>query len=129
MSAFSTFASNGLLEYVFNGQAFPSPTNLWLALYLIAPDASGGGTEVSGNNYARVQLTGLNVTGNLLTNTAPIVFNQATGGNWGVIVAVGVHDASTGGNLWQHGPISPNENVVVGDIAQFPAGDFEIQWV
>src|SRR6185503_14481542 len=69
-----------------------------------APSDSGGGTEVSGNGYARKQTAGTDWNGaagsspSSTSNAASIAFPAATG-NWGTILAFGAFDAATLGDL------------------------------
>ena len=51
--AFSNYLSNEILDHVFSGNAFTAPSNYYVALYTVAPTASGGGTEVTGGGYVR----------------------------------------------------------------------------
>ena len=50
----------------------------------------------------------------------------ATGGNFGEIVAIGIHDASSGGNLLWHGALSANKTVNDGDTLEFAAGAIDL---
>ena len=100
MSGFSDYLEDKVLEHVFGGNAFTAPSTLYVALYTVAPSDTGGGTEVSGGAYARQTATftvsGTNPT--TASNTAAIEYPSATA-NYGTVVAVGVLDASSGGNL------------------------------
>lgn len=72
----------------------------YLALYTTLPDNEGaGGVEVSGNGYARVQLSDIAAaaSGNK-TNGADIEFPVSTGA-WGTIVGYGVYSAITAGTF------------------------------
>ncbi len=53
-TAFSDFWENELLDHLFRARAYTAPTVLAVALYTAAPGETGGGTEVSGGSYARV---------------------------------------------------------------------------
>src|ERR1700722_3141598 len=83
-----------------------TPANLFIALMLASASASGGGTEVSGGSYARVEVVNSNVqwTGPSATwpavssNTNNITFPAATA-DWGSPGFFAIYDASTGGNL------------------------------
>lgn len=76
----------------------------YLALFTVAgTDAGTGFTEVSGGSYARASITLSEFNSNnaapfVLANNAAISFPTATA-SWGNIVAFGIYDASTGGNL------------------------------
>lgn len=104
MSQMSDYLEQAIINHIFRGTTFTAPTTLYIALYTAAPSDSGGGTEVSGNAYARVAVT-CNTTnwsapgvGGSTSNSVAITFPTATG-SWGSIVAIGILDASSGGNL------------------------------
>lgn len=56
MSDISDYLETRLLDHVFRGDPFTSPTELFVGLYTAAPADSGGGTEVTGGSYARAQI-------------------------------------------------------------------------
>lgn len=81
-----------------------APTTLYLGLYTTAPDDTGGGVEVSGNAYARQAITFGAITNvangpDTMSSNADILFPAASPGAWGTIVAVGLFDASSAGNM------------------------------
>lgn len=105
---------------------------LYFALFTAAPSDSGGGTEVSGGSYARVQYDPSDSNwsapsgGNGQTqNSNAITFPTATA-DWGTVVAVGVFDASTGGNLLVHGSLTTSKTVQNGDTAKFDPNNFTL---
>ena len=57
---FAQFLANKLLAMSLNGTAFSTPgANVYAALYTTTPNAAdAGGTELSGNGYGRVQISG-----------------------------------------------------------------------
>ena len=57
MSAMSDYLENKMVDQLFRGQAAPTTSTLYVALFTAAPSDSGGGTEVSGSAYARVAVT------------------------------------------------------------------------
>lgn len=133
MSAMSDYLEDALRNW-FKGTALPAvPTNFYCALFTVTPSDSGGGTEVSGNAYARQALSpvaGTWTNGSAGTgqtqNTNAITFPAATPSGWGTIVAFGIFDALTTGNLIVWGALSANKTVGVGDIFQFAAGALSI---
>ena len=127
MSALSDHAENLILNFLMTSGTATRPTAWYVALYTVAPSDSGGGTEVSGNGYSRQTVawgtaTG---TGGTTDNTGVVSFT-ATGGNFGEIVAIGIHDASSGGNLLWHGALSANKTVNDGDTLEFAAGAIDL---
>lgn len=126
MGSKSDYLENAILNHVLGAQTYTPPATVYVALYTAAPGESGGGTEVSGGGYARVAVANnttnwpTTTTGTKSNGTA-IQFPQATA-NWGTVVAWGILDAATGGNLLYYGDVSPNRTVNAGDVAQFAAG-------
>ena len=122
--SFSDYLENKVLDHVFGGTSYTAPATLYLALYTVAPTDTGGGTEVSGGSYAR-QSCAFTVSGNLATNTSAVEFTAATA-SWGTVVAVGVMDASTSGNLLAYGNLTSSKTIGTGDVLRVPAGDLDI---
>jgi hypothetical protein len=95
-------------------------------LYTAAPTDAGGGTQVSGNAYARVSVAfTVSGTTTAATNSAAVEFAAATA-SWGTIVAVGIFDASTSGNLLAWADLTTSKTIDTGDIFRIPAGDLDI---
>jgi hypothetical protein len=103
--------SNYLEEQIYNwlrGTAMPSaPATLYVALFTTAPTESTAGTEVSGGSYARqaVTLPAYSAGSGGGSNSAIVNFPTATG-SWGTVVAVGLMDAASAGNLLMYKAIS-----------------------
>lgn len=142
MAAMTDFFENKLIDFIFRGQALgitgasaaagTGPTALFIGLLTVLPTDSTGGTEVTGGSYARVSVASSLAnwagtqaaasttasTGNTGTtsNNAAITFPAPTA-NWGVVVAIGIWDASTGGNLLIYGTQTPNKTINNGDAA------------
>ena len=110
MASFTNFLENALLNRIFNGAALNLPSTLYIGLFTAAPTDAGGGTEVSGNNYARLAVPA--DTTNFPTVTSGTVQNALTltfaipSGNWGTVTHIGIFDAATGGNLLVWGALS-----------------------
>jgi hypothetical protein len=127
----SDFLENELLDHVLGNASYSAPATLYFALYTVTPSDAGGGTEVTGGSYARKDMTN-NATnfpaasGGLKSNGTAITFAAPTA-NWGTIVAFGIFDAVSSGNLLYWGPISPSKTVNNGDPApSFAIGDLDI---
>jgi hypothetical protein len=127
MAGFSDYLEDKVLDHVFGGSAYTAPSTLYVALYTVAPSDTGGGTEVSGGAYARQTATfsvsGTNPT--TASNTAAIEYPTATA-DYGTVVAVGVFDASSSGNLLAYANLSASKVVSSGDIFRFNTGDLDI---
>lgn len=126
----SDYLENKLLDHSLGGGDYTRPATVYVALFTAAPSDSGGGTEVSGGAYARVAVTN-NATnwpaaaGGSKSNGAVFTFAQATA-NWGTIVAVGIFDALTLGNLMYWATLTNSRTYFNGDQAKFAVGDIVI---
>lgn len=123
MANASDYLEVELRKHIFRTGSFTKPTVLGVALFTVTPSDSGGGTEVSGGSYARVNVapldanwTGASATDGLTDNAAAITFATPSA-NWGTVVAFGIFDATTAGNLLVWGPITPNKTINNGDPA------------
>jgi hypothetical protein len=131
VSDFSNFLENKLIDHVFRNTAYTMPTTIYVGLYTAAPSDAGGGTEVTGGSYARVQVgpstTAWNATqggtagassgtGGQTANAADITFPAPTA-NWGVVTHFGIFDAATTGNLLFWAALAASKTINGGDAA------------
>jgi len=127
MAGFSDYLEDKVLDHVFGGVAYTAPTTLYVALYTVAPTDTGGGTEVTGGSYARqtgaFTVSGTNPT--TASNSAAIEYPTATA-DYGTVVAVGILDASSGGNLLAYANLDTSKSVTTGDVFRFDTGDLDI---
>lgn len=152
MSAMSDFLENKIVDFLFRGQALgitgasaaagTGPTNLYVGLLTAAPSDAGGGTEVSGNGYARVtvgssmanwagtQSAGSTIassgTGGVTSNNGAISFPTPTGAGWGTVTHFGIYDATTAGNLLLWGALTTSKTINAGDTVSFAAGQLTV---
>jgi hypothetical protein len=131
MAGKSDFLENEILDHLLSAATYTAPATTYIALYTAAPTDAGGGTEVTGGAYARVAVTnnatnwpaasaGAKSNGTVITFPAPTA-------NWGVVVAFGVFDAASAGNLLYWGLVTPNKTVNNGDPApSFAVGDLDV---
>jgi hypothetical protein len=105
MTGVTNYSADALLEWLTGKTAMPSKPTSYVALFtVVGTDAGTGFTEVSGGSYARVATAGSDW--NAASGTAPstisnantITFPAATA-DWGTIIAWGLYDASSSGNL------------------------------
>ena len=127
MAALSDHAEALLLDWLMTNGSATRPTAWYVALYTAAPSDSGGGTEVSGNGYAREAVTFAAATspGGTTSNTGAVSFT-ASGGDWGSITHIGIHDAVSGGNLLWHGAMTASKTVNDGDTLEFSIGNIDL---
>jgi len=126
MAGKSDYLENKVLDFLLGGVSYTPPATVYIALFTAAPTDAGGGTEVSGGGYARVAVT--NNTTNFpaasngsKSNGTTITFPTATA-DWGTVVAVGIFDAATNGNLLFWANLTTSKTIQNGDTAQFAAG-------
>lgn len=124
MSSFSDYLENAVLNHVFRNTSLTSPTTVYLSLYTVTPSDAGGGTEVTGGGYARQAITFGAPSAGAIANTVAVAFT-ATGANFGTVVAVGIHDALTTGNLLAWDGIT-SAVINDGDTINFPIGDIDV---
>lgn len=142
MTAASNYLENKLIDQIFRNQTYTFPTTLYIALFTAAPSDTGGGTEVSGGNYARASVacslanwagtqsagstTASSGTGGVTSNNNVISFNTPNA-NWGTVTHFGIFDAVSSGNLMMWGPLSSSKAVFSGDAVSIQAGQLQIQ--
>tara|TARA_B100000886_G_scaffold303110_1_gene233561 strand:- start:7656 stop:8060 length:405 start_codon:yes stop_codon:yes gene_type:complete len=103
----------------------------YIGLLKSSPSDSGGGTEVTGTNYARVQVgssgQGSFTIGSTGTATNSSAFTFADAGSaWGTVTHIALYDAATGGNLLLFATLNASANIQNGDIFKVPASGFTI---
>lgn len=111
--SFSDYAELEVLDHVFGGADYTRPATLYFALFSTAPTDAGGGTELTGNNYSRTAITNNGTNFPAAASGSKSNGTQINGpifsGTTATVVAWGLFDASSAGNL-----------IVWGDLA---AGD------
>jgi len=123
----SDYLEDEILDHVLGGGDYTRPAKVYVALYTEAPSDAGGGTEVSGGSYARVEVTN-NATNwpaasdGEKSNGTEITFETATD-SWGTVVAFGILDADEEGNLLLWATLTANKTIDSGDTAKFAVGD------
>lgn len=122
--SFSNTYETIVLQWTFTNTSVTRPTAWYVALFTSDPGEASGGTELSGNGYAR-QSVAFTVTNDLATNSAAIEFPAATA-NWGTITHVAVTDALSGGNHIAYAALTTAKAIDTGDILRIPAGDLDI---
>ena len=127
MSAFTDFAENHLVDFIFRGQALgingataaagTGPATRYVALLTTGMSDPGVGTEVSGGSYARVTVastlanwagtqgalstTVSTGTSGTTSNNNAITFPAPTAA-WGVVTSYAVYDSLTGWTQGRH---------------------------
>jgi hypothetical protein len=117
--------SNAVIDHFLRNSAQTSPTTVYFALFTVAPTQSGGGTEVTGGSYARIAATFGAPANGVSSNSAPVTFPTATA-SWGTVVAAGIFDALSGGNLLYYGTLGTPKTVGNGDSISFASAAFAV---
>jgi len=130
------YLENQIIDHIFRTASFTKPTHLYVALFTAAPSDAGGGTEVTGGSYARVDLPPLNAnwnatqggttgassgTSGLTANATAITFPAPTA-NWGTVTHFAIMDAITSGNMLIWDALTASRTILNGD----PAPSFAI---
>jgi hypothetical protein len=128
MSSFTDYTENLVLNYLFTTNSVTRPTAWYVGLFTAAPGETGGGTEVTGNAYARKATGTITVSGTATTatNSAAIEFAPASGGAWGTITHAAIFDAETGGNMLAYAELTTARTINDGDVFRVPASSLTI---
>jgi hypothetical protein len=131
MSAMTDYLENKLVDHMMRAVPYTAPAALYVALFTTATTDAGGGTEVLGGAYARVQCGPSLVawkgthgstsgnssgTGGVTSNASPVSFPLPTA-DWGSIGWYAIFDALSGGNMLFQGPLQSAKTVNLGDPA------------
>ena len=117
----TNYLETSLLNHVLRNTAYTSPTTVYVALFTVTPDETGGGTEVAGGSYARQTVTFTAPAPDSVSNTADVTFPVATA-NWGTIVAFAIMDAASGGNMLYYAALTASRDIFISDQLRFPSG-------
>lgn len=134
MAGFTNMAEVEILDGIFTGWVgYPS---LWVALSTTVPDDDGTGfTEATGVDYARVAVTdsdfaAASAGAPSTRNSSSAISFPVAGGDWSSgsnMVAFGLFDAATGGDLVVVGSVTSPRAILSGDQATFGVGDLTIR--
>jgi hypothetical protein len=126
MAGFSTYLQQKVLDHIGGNSSYTAPTP-YVGLYTAAPTDAGGGTEVSGGSYARVNANALfgSASGTSMANDGAVTFPAATA-SWGTVTHFGVFDASSAGNLLYWGALTTSKTIGSGDTASFAVGTLTV---
>ena len=119
----SNYLENKLIDHFLGTTSFTMPAAVYVGLYTVAPDDTGGGTQVTGGSYARQTATFTASSSGATSNSANIDF---AGMPATTVVAIGIFDASTAGNLLLWGTLTVNKTTDAGDTLRIATGDLDI---
>lgn len=123
--AMTNSLANQIANATIRNTSYTSPASVYASLYSVAPTANTAGTELTGNGYSRQLTTFSAPSAGAAASNVAVTFGAATGNNWPTVVAVGIVDASTSGNLMYFNTIS-GRNIKIGDSLVFDSGNIII---
>lgn len=123
MTAFSNYAENLVLSWLFTSGSTSRPTSWFVALHSQNPTEIGNVGELSSNGYAR-QACSFTLAGNQVSNSGVITFGPNTSVNWGSVSHLSIWDAD--GNCLAYGPLDAAISINVGDSLTIAAGSLDI---
>ena len=125
MAEMSNYLENAVINAVLRNSSYTSPSTVYVGLFTSDPTDAGSGTEVSGGSYARTSVTFGSPSNGVTTNSAAVEFPQATD-NWGTVTHIGIHDASSSGNLLFHTALDTSKAIATGDIFKIASGNLSV---
>ena len=119
MAGFAATTADAILNCYLRATNITAPANIYLGLY-------NGGTELTGNGYARVDVTGKfsASSSGAITNSAAIDFPTASGA-WSAGQEWGIFTASSGGTAIYRRTCSLAA-LAASEFHRIPAGDLDI---
>ena len=125
----SDYLETACLNHFLKGSSYSQPAHLYVALFTVAPARDGtGGTEVTGNGYARQICDSWTISGAEpagAVNAVDVIFPPATPAGYGTIVAWALYDQLSGGNMLYMQSSSTGftqQTIPANGIAKFLAG-------
>ena len=125
MAEFSNYLENAVINAVLRATTYTSPTTVYVGLYTTDPTDADTGTEVSGGSYARTSVAFDAPSNGVTQNTSDITFPTATA-SWGTVTHIGIHDASSAGNLLFHTALDTSKAIDSGDIFKITTGNLTV---
>jgi hypothetical protein len=127
MTMLSNYLEGKWVDHVLRNTAYTTPgTSVYVSLHTADTAEDGSGTEVSGNNYSRVQVTSWDAPASRATQNTSAVTFPTPSGSWGTCTHYGIWDASTVGNLLFYGALSSSIAPTSGSTVRFAAGALDL---
>jgi hypothetical protein len=121
-TSMTNFLEDALLNEVLRNIGYTPAATVYVGLFTTATTDAGGGTEVTGNAYARQAVTFGAPSGGQVANSADVLFPVATPAGWGTVTHWAIFDALSGGNMLIHAPLTAPVTVDAGEQYVFRAG-------
>ncbi len=132
MAGFSDYLEQALLNATLRATAYTSPAKVYISLHTEDPTDDGSKGEVSGNGYARQEISfsapTSDGTGYKCVNSADVTFGDPTG-NWGTISHLSLWDADTAGHcLYTMADTNdPHKSYGINDVCVIRAGSISVK--
>ena len=126
--SFSNYLENEILDHILGDSAWLPESKLYIALGTALSDDGTSFTEVTGLDYARVEVNN-NPTnwpaasGSEKANGVNIGFGAAGAGGWGTVTHYAIFDDLTGGNMYIWAVLDTPIVVIENDTVDFQVGD------
>jgi len=130
VSDFSNLLTDGINKLVWGGgaESFTLPTQYWISCHSTLSTETGPGTELSGNNYGRMQVLLEKVTDRKWATSAD-VSSQSASADWDPILSLGVYDAQTGGRYLGYGTLSVPKIILTSQVFFIGQGNFTLEFL
>lgn len=120
---FTQYAATKIAEHSTGTAPWTLPSGLYLGLFSTNPTDAVSGNELSGNGYARKEITFGSASGGVIANDTQEDFAAATGSNWATATHWVLFDAATGGNGIWYGALETPQTIEVGQQFRVRVGD------
>lgn len=117
------YLENKLIDHSLGTTAYTKPTSVYVSLYTVAPSDSTTGTEVTGGSYARQIATFAAAAAGATTNNTVIDFTNMPAAT---VVAIGIADAVSAGNLLYWSTLTTSRTTVAGDTIRINSGALSV---
>jgi hypothetical protein len=124
MSTFTDVQEDRVINHFFRGSSVTATTG-YVGLFTANPGESGGGTECSYSGYARIA-GGFSAPSGGATSNAGVLTYAAVAGGAITVTAIGVFDASSGGNLIAYKVLGTGVSYNNGDQPQVNATNLTV---
>lgn len=131
MSQATNYMESAVLTGLVGGTSITlSAGKPYIGLLTAAPTDTGGGTEVTGGSYSRVQIGStdqgdFSVVDGQAQNDAEFRWTDATA-DWGTVTHAALYDQAAGGNMLMYATLNQSVQIDLGDIFKIPAAGFTI---
>lgn len=127
----SAFLRQRIGGHLVRSETWAKPAGIWVALFTVAPDETGGGLEAAGGGYSRVKhgpgdaFWSVPVNG-VCGNVGMVRFGAPTT-PWGIVRAFALFGAATGGEFYGYGLIPPLDIGPAGGAPYFLPGALRVR--